>query len=76
MQTSIKLKVVSLKKKKNSQIHQEKIERGLNKIRKEVTIENKDIQRIIRNYIKELHASKMDKLKKSLQILRKKQCLD
>ena len=58
----------------NSQTHQEKRENQINKIRdekEEVTTDNAEIQRIIRDYYKQLYGNKMDNLEEMDRFLEK-----
>ena len=50
-------KLIKIKREKN-QINKIRIEKG------EVTIDNAEIQRIVRDYYKQLYGNKMDNLKK------------
>ena len=53
--------------RKKYQIHKIRNEKG------EVTTENAEIQRVIRDYYEQLYGNKMDSLEKNGQILRKVQ---
>ena len=58
----------------NSQIHQGKRENQINKIRdekEEVTTDNAEIQRIIKNYYEQLYGNKMDNLEEMDRFLEK-----
>ena len=64
-QHSQKLVILEDKQTKISQTHQEKKNNQINKIRNEngeITTENKEIQRIIRDYYQQLCDNKMDNL--------------
>ena len=56
------------KKRKKSQINKVRNEKG------EVTTDNAEIQRIIRDYYKQLHGDKMDNLEEMDRFLEKVQC--
>ena len=58
----------------NSQIHQGKRENQINKIRdekEEVTTDNAEIQRIIKNYYEQLYGNKIDNLEEMDRFLEK-----
>ena len=43
----------------------------VNKIRNELTADSKEVQRIVRDYYKQLYANIMDNLERNIQILKK-----
>ena len=54
-----------MRKKENNQINKIRNENG------EITTDNKEIQRIIRDYCQQLHANKMDNLEEMHELLKK-----